>query len=303
MKNIIQSIWKEILKHKKITIVSHIDADGDTIGSATALKHLILDNTNIKQVKISSEKAPRYISFIDESEKVSDDYFNDSQVIVVDTSTKSRIFDKRVKTENTIKIDHHHKEEKWKLEIGGDSWPATGQILYEMAKELNLKISKKTAEAMWIAIWTDTEGMTQRSPDAKTFEAINNLVSNHEILIKKMKLSNLEKQHIAKLKSQLKIINNVCYLLTEDIVPNDYIRQMTGEFSNQKGFEVYIGVTKVKENEYRGEIRSKGNIDVSIFAKKFGGGGHHSSAGFKVQNLTKAKEYIDYIKKVLNNSY
>ena len=298
MKTTYKDIWREINKHNKITIVSHVDPDGDTIGSAIALKHLILDNTNISQVKISSEKAPRYIEFIDESETISDQYFYDSQVIVVDTSTKSRIFDKRVKTQEAIKIDHHHKEEKWKMEIGGDFWPATGQILYEMVQALNLKISKKSAEAMWIAIWTDTEGMTQRNINKITSEAINKLVPDPSNLISQMVLLPSERNHINDLKNKLIIKNNVCSLITDDIVPNDYIRQMTGEFSNQKGFEIYIGITKVKENLYRGEIRSKGNIDVSVFAKKFGGGGHYSSAGFQVHDFNKAQEYIDYLKSI-----
>jgi len=295
MNNTYKEIWEEILKHNNITIVTHIDPDGDTIASATALKHLLLTNTNFKNIKISSDKAPRYISFLDESEDVSDEFFYNSQIIVVDTSTKSRIFDKRVNTEKSIKIDHHHKEGKWKMEIGGDDWPATGQVLYEMAKKLNLKINKRVAEALWVAIWTDTDGMSQRSPSSITVEAIETLINNKDDVLKKMELIKEEKEHINRLSKELVITENVCYLLSEEVVPNDYIRQMTGEFSNKKGFEVYISVVKIKENLYRGEIRSKGKIDVSYYAKKFGGGGHFSSSGFKVDSLKKAKEYVDFL--------
>jgi len=299
MKNTYKALWNEIIKHNNITIVTHVYSDGDTIGSAIALKHLILENTDIKNVKITSEKPPRYISFLDESEEISDEFFHSSQVVVVDTSTKRRFFDKRVITEKAIKIDHHHKEEKWKLEIGGDDWPATGQILYEMAKTLNLKINERAAEGMWVAIWTDTDAMTQRKPSATTIEAINSLVKNKDALLKKMELTKEEKEHIDKLSKELVIKNNVCYLITEDVVPNDYIRQMTASFSNKDGFEVYIGISKVKDKVYRGALRSKSKVDVSYFAKLFGGGGHFNSAGFKVSSLEKGQERIDYLIKNL----
>ncbi|WKX02459.1 DHH family phosphoesterase [Candidatus Mycoplasma mahonii] len=296
MNKMYEKIWNEIKTNKNITILSHIDADGDTTGSATALKHLILDNTNVQEVKISGEKAPRFISFLDESEEVSDKFFNSSQVIVVDTSTISRIHDQRVNTINSIKIDHHHHENKWKLEIGGDKWPATGQILYEMAKQLDLTIPKRAAEAMWVAIWTDTEEMTQRSLSTNTWEAIEHLVQNKKDVIKKLALTTDENNSINNLRKELVVQNDICALLTETIVPNDYLRQMTALFSNEKGFEIYLGVTKVSSNIYRGELRSKGNIDVSLFAKHMGGGGHYSSSGFMCKSLKEAREFLEYIK-------
>ncbi len=290
-----KNIWNEIKKHKRITILSHIDSDGDTIGSATALKHLILDNTDIKEVKISSEKAPRYIDFIDESEDVSDEFFNSSQVIVVDTSTLSRIYDQRVVPTESIKIDHHHNENEWKFEIGDDKWPATGQILYEMALAIGLTISDRVAEAIWIAIWTDTEGLSQRQPTKITKQAIDELIKDKASLLVKMSLNDKENDHIEMIRAKQSTKNNVRYLITDEIVPNDYIRQMTGDFSNQEGFEIYFGVTKVSENVYRGEIRSKGNVNVSVFAKHFGGGGHFASAGFKCKSIEEASNNLEFI--------
>ncbi len=293
--NTYKEVWEEIIKHENITIVTHIMPDADTIGSATALKHLILENTDNKNVKISSDKAPRYVSFLEESEGVSDEFFNSSQVIVVDTSTKSRFYDKRVVAERSIKIDHHPNEGKWKLEIGGDNWPATGQVLYELAKELKLKINKRAAEALWVAIWTDTEGMTQRNPSSTTIEAIKTLVEDKEVILNKLKLSKEEQEHINKLSKELVIKDNVCYLLSDDIVPNDYIRQMTALFSNKEGFEVYIGITKNNDHCYRGELRSKSKVDVSTFARVFGGGGHFNSSGFKAKSLEEGKKNIEYL--------
>lgn len=101
-------------------MLTHIDPDGDTIGSSLALKCLINENFSNINVRISGDKNPSYLSFLEQAENVEDEFFNKSLKIVVDTSTIKRIFDKRVVTKEAIKIDHHHKENEWLMEIGGD---------------------------------------------------------------------------------------------------------------------------------------------------------------------------------------
>lgn len=296
-----KQIWDEIVKHDKLTLATHVNVDGDSIGSAVALKHLIKLNSNITEVKISGQKAPRYLNIIDETEEVSDEFFNASQVVVVDTSTRARITDKRVVPEESIKIDHHHHEETWKMEIGGDHWPATGQLIFEMIKTLNLKYDDAVKAGVFIAIWTDTEGLTQRNISETTHEAIEWVGNLKESLLKSIELNKAELDHIASLEQRMQVEGNVAYLIADELVANDYLRQATAHLSNKKGFEVYFGVTKSEDNLYRGELRSKGNVNVSTFAKQFGGGGHFASAGFRAKSLEEANEFLQVVLKEVNN--
>ncbi|WKX02464.1 DHH family phosphoesterase [Candidatus Mycoplasma mahonii] len=300
MKQLYKDIWKAIIKNKKITILTHINADGDTVGSAVALKQLILTNTSGIDVKISGEKVPAYLSLFDENDIVSDEYFNNSQIVVVDTSNKKRVFDKRLVTKEAIKIDHHHEEEEWLLGVGGDHWPATGEVLYNLAQANNLDISKRTRAAIFVAIWTDTEGLTQRNFTDKTKKILESLDVDKKMIINSLKAPRKIMQLTKSLKKKMVISNNVGYLYYDETeVDNDYLRLITGELSNMSGFDVYFGMVKTDKHMFRGSIRSKINFDVSKFAKMLHGGGHFNSAGFSEQNLDVVTDVLRLIKEEL----
>ena len=186
-KEIIQ-IWNKIKEYKKVTICTHVDPDGDTIGTAVALKEIILSNIRNIEVKISGDKYPRYLSFLD-NDIVENSYFNESLKIVYINKIKR---DKRVIPHKSIKIDHHKNEEEWLIAIGGDHC-ATGQIIWKMVNLLNLKVNQKVYDSI---IWTDTEGLTQRNISKETFNVIDSIKIDKSNLLKKMELSKDELTHI-----------------------------------------------------------------------------------------------------------
>ena len=298
MNNIYQKVWKAIISKQRITICTHINPDGDTVGSAYALKQLIKEFDSKIMVKISGENPPKYLDSVNDLENVSDNFFNNSQKIVVDTSSKSRIYDKRVNTKEAINIDHHEQVDKFSISLCLPNYPATGQVLYEMAKELNLKISKEVARGLFYAIWTDTEGMTQRNISSLTLKAIYELGKNgiKKECLQKLALPKSAIDKYKQIKSKLLSNNYITWVVSNDILPEEYYRQIIAKLSNESKTEIFVSILRNDKNQIRGSLRSKGNIDVSVFAKKFGGGGHYSSAGFQVHDLNKAQEYIDYLR-------
>lgn len=298
MNNIYKKIWNILINQKQITICTHVNPDGDTIGSAYALKYLLKEFDSKIKVKMSGDNPPLYLNSVNDIENVSDDFFNNSQKVVLDTSTKARIWDKRVKTEEAINIDHHKEEDKFLIRLGKTDYPATGQILYEMAKELNLKISTEAARGLFYAIWTDTEGMSQRNISNFTIKAIEDLGQNgiKEECTEKLQLPEIAINLYKDIKSQLILDDKLTWVISELKLPEEYYRQIIAKLSNEAKTEVFVSILKNDKNQIRGSLRSKGNIDISIFAKKFGGGGHYSSAGFKVKDFDKAQEYINYLR-------
>ena len=293
-----KKIWDKIFEYEYVTLCTHVNPDGDTIGGAQALKHLILLNSpNIKEVKISGEKYPALLDWMDKNDEVSDEFFNKSLKIVVDTSTKSRIWDQRVVTKDAIKIDHHHHEGEWMMEVGGDYWPAVGQVISEMIEKLNLKINDKVQEGLFISIWTDTEGLTQRNISADTHRYLNELTIDKEALKKKIELPQDVKDTVNKMKKMLTIKNNVGSLIWEDsFISNDYYKQIVAEISNLPGFEVFVMGFAKPESDYRVSFRSKGKVDISKYASKYGGGGHFTSAGCYAKDSQEIKEIIKFVR-------
>ncbi|MCK5945700.1 MAG: DHH family phosphoesterase, partial [Mycoplasmataceae bacterium] len=257
MTKLLKDIWNKIKESKRITILTHVNPDGDTIGSAVALKHLILDNIKNIEVKISGDRVPEYLSIVDENDEVSDEYFNSSQVIVVDTSNKKRVFDQRVVTKESIKIDHHHDEEEWLIGIGGDNWPATGEVLYELAVVNTLTISERSMEGIFVAIWTDTEGLTQRNFTSRTKEIVELLKIDKEKMLSSLKPSEEILNLIATLDKEVVVKDGVAFLYYDKEINNDYLRKIVGELSNQYKQEVFLSLIKTK-NTFRGSLRSKG---------------------------------------------
>ncbi|WP_029608618.1 DHH family phosphoesterase [Mycoplasma simbae] len=294
--------WDYIQKADNITICTHVEPDGDTLGSAVALKQLILLNLSNKNVEISGGDYPRNLLFLADKKikLVSKKFFDNSLKVVVDTSTKRRIFDQRVKTEEAIKIDHHPFEGQWLFEIGGDFWPATGQVMTKMVMDLNLKVNEKIVEALAVAIITDTEFFKERNVNEETFECMKFLLANglnYNLLLKKMQLNAKENKFIFDAISGLKQKGIVTYIIVDEVVSNDVARPLVAKFAEVSTTEVSLAFLKRSQGDYRCEIRSKTTYDVSKVANKFLGGGHLNSSGFIQKDLKELNKVLSFINK------
>ncbi|MGX9358718.1 DHH family phosphoesterase [Mycoplasma sp. 2575] len=302
MKQKFIKFWEYLKNANNITLCTHVEPDGDTLGSAVALKHLIKINLKNKNVRISGGDYPRNLLFL-EDEKISlvdNDFFNNSLKVVVDTSTKNRIFDQRVKTEESIKIDHHPLEGKWLFEIGGDFWPATGQVMTKLVMELNLKTDKKVLEGLAVAIITDTEFFKERNVTQETFKCMEFLLKeglDYNLLLKKMQLNAEENRFIFNAINNSQKEGIVTYMIVDQIVSNDIARPLVAKFVEVSNTEVSLALLKRKQGDYRCEIRSKTTYDVSKVANYFLGGGHLNSSGFIQQDLNKLQEIVNFINK------
>ena len=278
----IEKIWKKIGQYKKITLFTHVNPDGDTIGSSLALKELIKLNFSEIEVKISGDVYPKNFHWLSSNDKVSNQFIESSLGILIDGSSIKRTFDKRIlESKEVIKIDHHHPEgDEWSMAIDGDVYPACGEIIYIFMKQLGLKFNKRVLEAIYVAIWTDTSGLVERHPTNYTRNAINWMENNgikREDIIKSLELPSKDKDFIEELVSNYSINGLVAYKINDLQVSNYIYRPATELFFKTLDSEFYVFATKLKSC-YRVGLRSK-NKDVSATAKKFGGGGHKTSSG------------------------
>ncbi|ENY69620.1 Phosphoesterase DHH family protein [Mycoplasmopsis bovigenitalium 51080] len=301
MKQKFKQFWQYILENEYITLLTHKNPDGDTIGSSIALREIILLNSKkTKQVEISGGDCPRNLEFLfpNKLDLVDKDFFDKSLKIVVDTCSKKRVFDQRVEPINSLKFDHHPEEDQFMFEIGGDHWPATGQLLAEMVIELNLKVNQLALQAMTVAILTDTNNFTERNISSKTFDIMSWIMSkgvDYKKAINSIKLNNEEKQIIHNTISTIKTEGIVSYIISEKIISNDIVRPLVNQFLNISNSEVNLAVLKDKKGLYRCSIRSTSSFDVNEIAKIFGGGGHHNSSGFILNSIEEVKNVLEII--------
>ncbi|QBF34989.1 phosphoesterase [Mycoplasmopsis phocirhinis] len=298
-----KKFWEYINNSQFITLLTHKNPDGDTIGTSVALKQIIeINSTNIEQVQISGGECPRNLEFLFDAklDLVRDDFFDKSLKIVVDTSNKKRVFDQRVDVTTSLKLDHHPEEEKFMFGIGGDHWPACGQLLVEMVKSLNLKLNQKAMQALAVAIISDTNNFTQRNISTSTFEAMSFLMSKgleYKQVLQNLKLNKQEKQIIFDVLKTIQVDGLVSYIVSEQIISNDIVRPLVNSFLDIADSEVCLAVLKSKQGFYRCSIRSHSYFDVSKIANNFGGGGHFHSSGFNIESLSQIKKVIELINK------
>ena len=88
--NKFKQIYKQIKKYNKIVIARHIGADPDALGSALGLKEAILNTFPTKEVYAIGTPAARH-RYIGSLDKFTDDMYQNSLLIVLDTPILKRI--------------------------------------------------------------------------------------------------------------------------------------------------------------------------------------------------------------------
>lgn len=276
-------------------ILPHMSPDGDTIGSSVALKN-ILDNNGKKGYIVLNDDIPLNLLFLD-VEKYSLEEFNHLNhqakvVITVDSSDQSRLDERSKLLENreVLNIDHHITNSDYGDINYVKEASSVGELIYELFNSLNYTIDEKIANAIYVAIATDTGSFKYSNTTKKTFmiaselrEKVNFELINRElyqkVLLEDVLLSN-------KVLSTLKVYNDKVGIvfLTNDMLKSLALENIetdgiVEQVRNINGIEVAVFIKQENENQFKISFRSKLDYDVSALALKYNGGGHPKAAG------------------------
>ena len=182
---VIEQINSIIKNSKNILLVSHINPDGDTLGSMCGLYSLIKDNLkkNCEMVAVSDVPVTyNFLPYVDKVKHISE--FDLSReydlVITIDVAAIDRCADAEKlfkKAKNTINIDHHETNIGYaEINIIEPQAAATGEIILEIAEKLGWKISLETAINLYVAIVTDTGCFKYETTTPEVFRLAAELV-------------------------------------------------------------------------------------------------------------------------------
>ena len=212
--NIFSQIYKQIKKYNKIVIARHIGADPDALGSTLGLKEAIINTFPNKEVYVVGVPAARH-KYIGELDKFTEDMYEDSLLIVLDTPNLKRVDGVDVsRFEYKIKIDHHPFIEKYAdLELIDETSSSASQLIIELIKNTKLKLNKSCAEKLYIGLVGDTNRFLYYYTTAKTFELVAYLIRETNIDFTKL-YENIYLKSLHDLRFQSYVINNIT--LTEN---------------------------------------------------------------------------------------
>ena len=311
----IEQLDINIKNSKNILLVSHINPDGDTLGSICALNHLIKDNYKKQAQMVIVSKLPAIYEFLPgiqdaihiEQADLSREY---DLVINLDVASIDRCADAEIlfdKARQTINIDHHETNNAYAdINIIDSNASATGEVLYEIAKKLNWNISKDCAICLYTAILTDTGGFKFSNTSSKTLEYCGQLMNIgidssdiyrkcYESQSKDMVLFQSYCVNKAKFINDDKIAYTIVYkkdLEKFNSNGEDYTDGLTEKLRAIKTTEIAFVVKELNATTSKVSMRSK-NTDITKICAVFGGGGHKLAAGAVVKaNIEDAVELI-----------
>ena len=308
----LSEIKKILNQQNKIVIITHYNPDGDAIGSSLGLKHY-LNAKGIDAEVVVPNDFPKFLKWMPDAKKItiadykqkkaSDLIKNADIIFILDFNTPSRsgnfISSLIEKSKGKkILIDHHQQPDTFDFVYSDTTIPATCQMIYHFieAMEETHFINENTAKCLYTGIMTDTGGFRYRSTSATTHRITANLIEKgaepSEISSNTWDTNSISRIHLLSLiLSRLEVINDgktaILYLKRDELKKYGFEKGDTEGFVNYGlsilGVEVSaFFIEDLYEEFIKISFRSKKNIDVNNFSRKyFNGGGHINASGGK----------------------
>ncbi|HHD63487.1 MAG TPA: bifunctional oligoribonuclease/PAP phosphatase NrnA [Desulfobulbaceae bacterium] len=199
-------------------------------------------------------------------------------------------------------IDHHRGNNGF----GDVNWiephrSSTGEMIFDLAETLDVKLSEAAATCLYTAIVTDTGSFRYASTSSHTYRIAARLVEcgaqpgqiNEKLYDSyPLKRLRLMQQVLTTLQMFAEDRIGVIYVSREMLEQTGASLEDTENFINlPRAVETVQVAVFLKEgkNMISVSLRSRGGCDVSLVAARFGGGGHALASGFRRDGVTLAQ--------------
>lgn len=313
----LKKIIAQIKRHDNFLITSHINLEGDALGSELAFARL-LKALGKNAIIVNEDKLPYGYDFLAGVSSIKK--YKDSLegikfdcLVALDCSDLKRTGEVyRLNKENkpVINIDHHISNTRFGTFNWVDPYASCAcEMIYELYKKMDIKPDKEAALALYVGILADTGSFRYSNTTPATHriaaellkygldvvEIYKNVYGNlpfKDMRLVAYVLNNIQRRHrgqIAWFEARaglLKRYEPLCVDLT------DYVMNFARAIKDVEVtvlFKENLGV----KNEIRINFRSQGKIDVNKIAQAFGGGGHKSASGCTIHGkLTEVRKRV-----------
>lgn len=297
---------------QNIVIITHYNPDGDAIGSSLGLKHYLKAKGLAPEVIVPND-FPKFLKWMPEAKKITiADYKRKKAFELIDNADVIFILDfnashrsgamvapwiDRAKGKKIL-IDHHQQPDNFHYVYSDTNIPATCQMAYHFIEAMGDEalVNKDIAECLYTGIMTDTGGFRFRSTSATTHRIVAQLIEHGAdpatITSNTWDNNTLSRlQLLSLVLGRLEVVKDnevaILYLTREELLKHGFDKGDTEGFVN---YGLSLAGAKVSaffmedlyEDFIKISFRSKDEVDVNQFARKyFNGGGHINAAGGK----------------------
>lgn len=310
-----KEITNTIKKYNSFIITSHVSPDGDALGSSIALG-LALKKLGKKVIYNIDPSLGDKLSFLTDITQLSPNKnINKYDVaICLDCSDINHLYDSNsIKHgEQIINIDHHINNHRYgSINFIDSKAGATGEIIYDLIKQLGVDVDKDMAIALYTAIVTDTGGFKYSNTTSRTHLITSELL---KLPISPWKINKkLFDEHskskiflIGKAMNSLRLyFNGKLALIQINLNDLEEVGATPGDIEgiinygrDIIGVEVAVLIKENKPGEYKVGFRSNEYIDVGEIALSLGGGGHIRASGCTMRG--NIDDIIEQLKEIIS---
>jgi len=299
----IQRVAREFVPGRRVALSTHINADGDGCGSETGLARLLAQR-GLEVRIVNPTPWPDLFDFL-----LGDDVVDRSAdggaalddidaLIVLDISDVTRLGQladrvRRLEVPRVV-IDHHiaSDDRAGDIMLTDTTACATGELVYDLACELQLEITPRIARSLYAAILTDTGGFKFSNTTPRSHAVAADLLSigvDAEEIYKRVYAS----APVGRLRLLAEVLQTLgvdeqkglawlsmpAGALERHAVKQEDLDGIVEHARSIAGTRMAIFFRDLGHGKVKASFRSTGSVDVNAFARRFGGGGHARASG------------------------
>lgn len=293
-----------------VVLLTHVYPDGDAIGSMLGLAW-ILEQLGKRVFCFMEEPVSPLYTFLPGSEKIQTNFdslcrfveTSDDDIVTIamdagDSSRLGRYEDELLGHSHVVVIDHHRSHKNY-----GDvrwvdaSMSSSGEMIYELASEIDCEIPFEASVNLYAAICTDTGSFRYECTSSRTLLIAADLVERgvrpemmarhlyDNITLPRLKLlqrvlGTLEMHG----NGELAVIYVTAEMLEETGATSDAVEGLVDYPRSLDSVKTAVFIKSIRQDTVSVSLRAKGDCDVAVVAEHFGGGGHRNAAGFRFRD-------------------
>ena len=307
---------------QRFLITTHENPDGDALGSMLAMK-LALDQLGKDGEMFLAGDAPLPAEYgfmkLDGLQRRLPEDARDRVLLAVDCANEARLGpDPEVlqHSPQVIDIDHHHDNTRFgDINVIDATASSTGELLRDLFEVLGVRMTPEIAEALYIALVTDTGRFQYTNTTPKSLRLAAELVESGADLHRVFQ-GVYETVQFAKLKLLARALGRaqvyeggrlvVSYLLRDDFsevgAAEPYSEGIIDYLRAVEGADMAVLIREPPRSTgpaRRVSLRaSHDELDVSAIARKSNGGGHRQAAGFSSEDSI--EDITEFVRREFN---
>ncbi len=291
-----REIAKWLREHDDFALVGHVSPDGDSYGSCLTLC-MAMRNMG-KRAFVAAPVPPQMYGFLPGQELIyqaENMPFAPRSVVHLDISSLDRIGVELPEGLEAALIDHHDTNPGFDdvCWIDGKAC-STGEMVYQILKEMNAEVTPDMAVCLYTALATDTNNFQFSSTTPIALRAAAELVENgldigkySALLFRSRTLART--QLLGEALHAMRISHGGKIAMT--VVTREMMEKCNATHADTEGIVNYLNeirgveaaaMIEEREGSVKASLRSAEKVDVAAVAHSLGGGGHKFAAGVTI---------------------